>query len=127
MDWWDLACACDIITLRLISNKLKALPFELVGDVEHKHVIEWHMMAITSKYDHLTLVQNACMTISWEWTDATNASLTLLRERHVQTEGVISMRTKSKVILLALEVGHHLETWVSVSNEQTPLHVSRGG
>ena len=85
-----MAGGCEVILLTLaFPHELKTLAFEFADDVESENVIEGHMVAITAKYDHFAIVQDAGMAVPRERSDSTDPVLAFLREGHVKSESVM--------------------------------------
>ena len=81
------------------------------------------MVSIATKYDHHAVVDDSTMTITWVWSDTADTFLALLAQGHVETESVVILATKTKVILLALKLVNEIEAGIGAGNQQTPLHV----
>ena len=96
-----------------ISDELEALAIELTGKVKSKHIVERHVMTVTSEDDHKSIELDNTVSITGVGADAWHTQFALLAEGHVETKSVVLGASKSKVVLLSLELCHEIEAGVS--------------
>merc|ERR1712060_401232 len=105
-------------------HKQEGLSVDLRLQIEHEHVVEGHVVSISSKNDQVTLAHNACVSVTGVGTDSIDSHLASLTEGHVETKGVErTRRSISKGILLFLQLGHVFEAGVGRCNQLAGHHV----
>ena len=72
------------------------------------------MMSISSEYNHMAVMNHSAMTISRVRPDATDPHFSFLTVGHVESERVMILLSKTKVVLLAFQLMNMVEAGVSV-------------